>query len=702
MILGFFFLFHFLETLEGREGFFAKKGGVSLVRNRDLRPAAKANPTIQQAFERFQKYNRLKNLSQGSLDFYAAKGRSFFRFLGDTEQPITTITEETVEDYIFYMKDQQLRDTTINTNLRMVRAFLYWCMEKDYLEKYPIRLVRADDPIKEPYTTDELQKLLKEPDCKTCSFAEYRNWVILDWITASRKKKKDTDEQLDPIVPEEESETAGATPQPAKQYITDFVGEDYKNWHGIVVLDAGTNSGKTYFILKTLLPWAYEHRKRILILCNREALRNQIERDVNRLGRIEVTYKDYDPSLGEIVNKPAIDSKYEHTIRVETYRWLETFLQRNEDAAKTYLRSFDYIVSDEYHYMVTDASFNDHVDASYEAIKELWTTKTCIFMSATARPFFDYWELRKMIPEGQHYRLPMDYRFVSSVKFFYRDDDELDIIRRVQPGEKILVFVNTIAKLRKLRDSLKADGIEDVACLCSKYRQEAEEFDKLDDVLVGNVLQHQVTLTTTTLYNGVDMKDRALKYIVSELWNPLVNAQILGRKRPLAEGDTCAVYLLHYPKERLEGELKKIEKYQLEPVEAYRKWFDDRKAWRAYLHQPETVEILKKSHTVVLDPREGEYCWRKRATLQARVERVFLLQMLEQGYQTELLKKIDESLLAKVEPLEPPPLLAYLDAHLNEERYYEEWQKIFFELGHIYNKTDGHAEKSCNKWRTAK
>ena len=69
------------------------------MRNRDLRPAAKANPTIQQAFERFQKFNRLKNLSQGSLDFYAAKGRSFFRFLGDTEQPIHTITEETVEDY---------------------------------------------------------------------------------------------------------------------------------------------------------------------------------------------------------------------------------------------------------------------------------------------------------------------------------------------------------------------------------------------------------------------------------------------------------------------------------------------------------------------------------------------------------------------------------------------------------------------------
>ena len=35
---------------------------------------------------------------------------------------------------------------------------------------------------------------------------------ILDCIKASRKKKKEADEQLDPIVPEEEPETAGATP----------------------------------------------------------------------------------------------------------------------------------------------------------------------------------------------------------------------------------------------------------------------------------------------------------------------------------------------------------------------------------------------------------------------------------------------------------------------------------------------------------
>lgn len=80
--------------------------------------------------------------------------------------------------------------------------------------------------------------------------------------------------------------------------------------------------------------------------------------------------------------------------------------------------------------------------------------------------------------------------------------------------------------------------------------------------------------------------------------------------------------------------------------------------------------------------------------LQALLEKAALIKMLHYGYQEALLKAIDESLLVKVERLAPPPLLDYLDAHLNEERYCEEWQKIFFEMGHIYNKEDRHTKKS--------
>lgn len=141
---------------------------------------------------------------------------------------------------------------------------------------------------------------------------------ILDYIHTSREKKKDDGEQLDPIVPDENLEAVRAAEEektlPLKQYIADLVGDAYKNWKGIVVFDAGTNSGKTYFILKVLLPWAYEQHKRILILCNRDALRNQIEHDICRLGRVVVSRWVYDDELGREVEKDIVVNKYDDII----------------------------------------------------------------------------------------------------------------------------------------------------------------------------------------------------------------------------------------------------------------------------------------------------------------------------------------------------------------------------------------------------
>lgn len=50
------------------------------------------------------------------------------------------------------------------------------------MERFPVRMIRADEPIKEPYTADELERLLKAPNKSTCSFAEYRNWVIVNFL----------------------------------------------------------------------------------------------------------------------------------------------------------------------------------------------------------------------------------------------------------------------------------------------------------------------------------------------------------------------------------------------------------------------------------------------------------------------------------------------------------------------------------------
>lgn len=57
------------------------------------------------------------------------------------------------------------------------------------------------------------------------------------------------------------------------QYISDKIGDGYKTWEegGMIFISSPTGSGKTFFILETLLPYARQQNKTILYLVNRKA-----------------------------------------------------------------------------------------------------------------------------------------------------------------------------------------------------------------------------------------------------------------------------------------------------------------------------------------------------------------------------------------------------------------------------------------------
>ena len=60
-------------------------------------------------------------------------------------------------------------------------------------------------------------------------------------------------------------------------YVTDAIGETYKHWQtGVVLINAGTGTGKTTFVVKKLNEWAEITGTKILYLCNRSALRSQV------------------------------------------------------------------------------------------------------------------------------------------------------------------------------------------------------------------------------------------------------------------------------------------------------------------------------------------------------------------------------------------------------------------------------------------
>lgn len=141
--------------------------------------------TLNDLFEEFLIAKKCLNVSPYTISYYERCFKSFSKYY-DVTQPCGLISLNDVNGYILYLKGRDdVNDITINTNLRGLRALLYYGMEHGYIREFKIRLIRAEKKIKETYTDAELTILLKKPDVKKCSFAEYRNWVIINYLLAT-------------------------------------------------------------------------------------------------------------------------------------------------------------------------------------------------------------------------------------------------------------------------------------------------------------------------------------------------------------------------------------------------------------------------------------------------------------------------------------------------------------------------------------
>lgn len=137
---------------------------------------------ISECLEIFIKHCQTKNLSKRTLKTYRAECNYFVNWYGE-ENDIATITADTVEDYILHIQKTGISETYVATRIRQLRAFLYFCMDREYLCKFTITLPKANEVIKEPYTQKELEKLIQKP--KSDNWVEWRNWAMVNYFFAT-------------------------------------------------------------------------------------------------------------------------------------------------------------------------------------------------------------------------------------------------------------------------------------------------------------------------------------------------------------------------------------------------------------------------------------------------------------------------------------------------------------------------------------
>lgn len=140
--------------------------------------------TVSEAFDMFIRKCKVKNLSEYSILAYEKKCAEFIEMIGK-DSLVTEIDSNAIDDYIIELRERDITDITIQTIMRHVRAFVYYCQECNYIPAFKVTVPKADKKIKETYSNAELLVLLERPNVNKCSFSEYKTWAFENYLLAT-------------------------------------------------------------------------------------------------------------------------------------------------------------------------------------------------------------------------------------------------------------------------------------------------------------------------------------------------------------------------------------------------------------------------------------------------------------------------------------------------------------------------------------
>lgn len=353
-------------------------------------------------------------------------------------------------------------------------------------------------------------------------------------------------------------------------FISEIVQRDFIKWRPMdtVFISAPTGTGKTTFVLEHLLPYALYNKKRILYLCNRSILEQQLKAKLMERQGIP------NDNLDLLKNTYDFDG-----ISIMTYQRLQGL---NEYALRKAENDFDYIIYDEIHYLLEDSAFNPYTYKLWEFIKRRGVS---IFMSATLddlpdriidKMYDEYvddrldWEVENEFLSKKKIILPLcrtiihnfangfkdesidiPYTYVwyynapeqnrnLSVKYYEEDEEILKAIIDTHrcTEDKWLIFMSNKQKANKLCTSLEEYNIS-----VEMFSAEDEKSTVRDEIIHNESFSTRVLVTTKVLDNGITLKDYTLKHIVIDTISKTEFLQMLGRKRCIEDSDSYTLYI---------------------------------------------------------------------------------------------------------------------------------------------------------------
>lgn len=341
------------------------------------------------------------------------------------------------------------------------------------------------------------------------------------------------------------------------KYASEVLGDIEKYPQGSIILaKLQTGTGKTTAIIGADKIFGLMDKisdKTIIYLCNRWSLKNQVKLSLCQKKNVDINYNDD----GSIDYTWLEKQKTIGNVTVISYQELQEILFntnkiKHENPDDWYMRDdifslgdFDYIVADEFHYVVRDAGFNSKTMLCYEEIFKTWYDKSVLLMlTATdcevrrsvedfinkcceltnADDFIKAVGKNKVFKKEYYHYLDggIDYSYLN-VKYFKNKKDMITTIRN--NDKKWIWFVSSVSSGKALAENLKFAGI-DAEFVSSDMNLELKKY-----IIENERFECKVLITTSVLDNGINIKDDNVINVIIEAFDEVSFVQMLGRKR---------------------------------------------------------------------------------------------------------------------------------------------------------------------------
>lgn len=134
--------------------------------------------------EAFLLFSEEKEAQGYNSDGYYTELMKFLEVVGLTEGDYVSVINESMwNQYIIHLRERGLATASINHYLSIVRTFLHWCMDHEFIYRFKIRMVKGQEEQIKFATDEEVQELLKVQNHN--DFVEMRTYTIICFILAT-------------------------------------------------------------------------------------------------------------------------------------------------------------------------------------------------------------------------------------------------------------------------------------------------------------------------------------------------------------------------------------------------------------------------------------------------------------------------------------------------------------------------------------